>query len=227
MVGYTGFGDTWLDFSSRIGSAIGKGRHLDKVNLRDLLLNCLTKVSEDTFQVLVAYHSEGKYGMFKGRTGSMVDIENQEIIGWGDSALGRYLLSHVASYPRPFSVWQARLFLCNLVHQASVFDGSYIGNGTDIRTISYRKDLGKVGVGVDDKARSAGLQHEIDTLDTWINYLWWELSDGDRIPNMGQFLERIKQYRQWATGKDDLTLTSSKDPQSPTGDPSRQRPSPE
>jgi hypothetical protein len=110
----------------------------------------------------------------------------------------------VDMYP---TIRKAEAYAIRIIAAASIYDAQFVGSGIDVMTVSHREDMGgNIGVGITDAFTSAGKASEIALMEHWMDVLFDKLISEPPV-SFKQFFERLRTFRKWAAGKDDIDLT--------------------
>lgn len=215
VIGYSGNRDTWVLLQEQIGKTFPKSLSVDADGLRSRLKLALRSSvgKKEAFCTLCGYWiDESGYGLVKTDGDSIVPVPSSEVIGWGNSALSRYLIHQYESTLFYTSVRQAIIYAVNFISQAERFDGQYIGNGMEVYSLQRIAGLGptsegRVGIKVLPPSGAEEYQRKIDEMNHWMGVLFGQMTDRERPLNLDQFIGAIERFRLWTSDSVDFTLS--------------------
>jgi hypothetical protein len=214
IMGYSGDRDTWIKLKENLHGSIVPSLSLDGDGFRDLLKKILrsTLGRKEAFCTLCGYWKGGdNYYLLKTDGDSIVPISSTEIIGWGNSALSRYMMQRyeILGYR---SVKQALIYAANFISQAERYDGQYIGNGAEAYCLQRidgwgQEPGGKVGVRILTPSRAEEYQKHVDIINHWMDVLFGQMTDSKRPLELDEFIAAVQRFRLWTSGSEEFTLS--------------------
>jgi len=162
--GYSGNYDTAKVVGQQLESRFGLNATIQpsdiQENLKQALLSSIPK--KESFQNLFGVVAEGQIKLFVCSGSMVTDAGRCEIIGWGDSALGRYLRGLFLKGLMLPTTMQAAVAGIYLILQGKNYDGQYVGGGPDVLTLSLDGTMGVI-----DRAKSGEWEKELETIEGW------------------------------------------------------------
>jgi hypothetical protein len=209
ILAYSGERDTFMNLAREIGTQFLDNVTLTEIGARNLFKQCIdtTLHKKETFLVLFGFWIDGQDFpclIVHNSARRLVDVMVSEVIGYGDSPLTRSLLGrfHNTSI-RKVTVHQARIYAVDFISQAKKYDGQYVGDGIDVYSIVRRKDDGKIITLSLDPGQTQQWEKEIEHVHFWLDILFRHVIHEDRNPNVDQFAEKIRKFREWAVPDND------------------------
>jgi len=204
ILAYSGGRDTFMNFASELGSRVPDSLTMQKSDVKKLLKDCLTASlqKKETFLTIFGFWIEGKSPslIMSNTERRIVDVADCEVIGYGDSPLTRSLLGRFRDVPHSITVHQARIYAVNFISQAKKYDGQYVGDGIDVYSVDHSGDTGERCVRVLDAGQTGTWETQIQLMNYWMDVLFSHTTNKDDPVSMQQFMERVKQFREWAGG---------------------------
>jgi len=135
---YSGALDTAKEFQRELESRLMLDRVATisevRLFLKESLNVCLKK--KEGFQTLFGLWIDEEWpALLLSNRADVVDAGRCEIIGWGDSALARFLRGLFLMSPGRPTLQQATSSAIYFISQAQKYDGQYVGGGTDVWSI--------------------------------------------------------------------------------------------
>jgi hypothetical protein len=201
ILGYAGNHDTYRAFEKLFMSAFSG----DVVIARDDVASRLEEVlkaiirKKEGFQTLFGFWVDGKYQSLLTSVGSdrVLDVDECEVIGHGDSPLSRFLLGTFKDVPHYVTVHQARIYAVYFISQAKKYDGQYVGGPIDVYSIDMSGQNGERCVRVLDAGRTPEWEEQTNRIRYWMDVIFSQLTNKDNPVSVEQFNERMSQFRDW------------------------------
>jgi hypothetical protein len=202
IVGFAGSHDSARAFLKEFYSRFWGNRIIHKNEVHALLVKCLKGASigkTSEFQTLFGFWLDGEYQGLVTSVGNsrVLDVDECEVIGLGDSSLTRFLIGTFKDVPQSASVHQARIYAAYFISQAKKYDGKYVGGPIDVYSIDMSGQSGERCVRVLDGGRTPEWEQQTNLMRYWMDVLFSKITDNDHPVTMDQFNERLQQFREW------------------------------
>ena len=202
VFGYSGSRDTHQLFRQELGGRFDSRTEMSEQDLCDLVKASLeaSLQKKEQFFLLLGMYLDGRSPRLFMSTPAPVRILNVnqcEVIGYGDSPLSRSLIGRFKATPGLVSVHQARIYAVRFISEAKKYDGQYVGDGIDV----YSVETGGTGapqIRVLDAGASPAWEEEVRIMTFWMDVLFNKLTDKDNKLSLDQFTERMNKFREWS-----------------------------
>ena len=214
ILGFSGDADTRRLVDKQLSTLFAPGSTIETKEIGSLLRDAMDAAlgENEEYACLFGSWCDGESRpsllLFTSKQGGQVtDVVDIELIGAADSPLSRYFVGTIKGASHLLTTHHANLYAARMIAQSEKYDGLLVGDGIDVWTLGHRPDMGKIGVGAAGPERTKQWVEEFDIADRWSALLLDQILDKDRpVRCWPQFVERMQQFRKWASGKDDLAL---------------------
>lgn len=202
IMAYSGNHDTYRDLEPEIHARFNRSVTIGREEVKPLLKDALSAVlrKKEEFYTLFGFMVEGEFQSLLQsiKTDRVVDVDECEVIGYGDSPLARFLLGTFKDVPHGVSVHQARIYAVYFISQAKKYDGQFVGGGIDVYSVDKSGQEGSLCTRILDAGQSGRYEEQTNLVRYWMDVLFSKLTDNESKVSMDQFMERIEQFRKWA-----------------------------
>jgi len=204
ILAYSGNRDTFINFSSELGSRLPDTAEMRGQSMKTLLKDCIeaTLQKKEQFLTLMGFWIDGESPCMVMSTPQkrIVEVADCEVIGIADSPLSRSLLGRIRDTAViRISVHQARIYAVDFVSQAKKYDGQFVGDGIDVYAVTRGNRIpGALDTLVVDAAQTPAWEEQIRIMHHWQDVLFYRLTEKQVPVSMDQFMERLRDFRAWA-----------------------------
>ena len=199
---YSGLTQTAQEFQKRMELQFTPERSISEPEIRNLLRDALKGLlgkSEQFSTLFGACLIGNDYPtlLVTNGVGSITDVRECEIIGWGDTPLARYLWGTFIDVNRIVTMGQARIYAVWFIALAKKYSGQYVGGPADVYSVDPD------AVRVLDGVESTPWEKEILLMEYKTSVAFSHLTDRS-IPiekAIETYAEAAKRFRDWITAK--------------------------
>src|SRR5947209_8578307 len=195
---WAGDHDTSKDLKREIRLRFTRDTVISGLDIRQTLKECLQASvrKRDDFQTLFGFWIDGEPHSMLLSNGAdrVVDVQECEVIGYGDSPLTRSLRGAFLDMPMSISVQQARIYAVHFVSQAKKYDGQFVGDGIDVYSVDCSGENGQRCIKVLDAGQTGAWETNINQMRYWFDLLFARATDKDMPMDdrVEEFMEKLK-----------------------------------
>lgn len=203
---YSGNRDTYNAFRQTVWTKfVAPNAVLSHPEIEGILKDCLQAVlsPKEVFHTLFGYWLDGMFPILLLTVGAkrITQVNECEVIGYGDSPLARFLLGTFKDVPHFVTVHQARIYATYFISQAKKYDGQYVGGPIDVYSLDCSGDGGQRCVRILDAGQTGKWEEEANLMRYWMDVLFSHVTNKDNLVSLEQFMERLRAFRQWSGGE--------------------------
>ncbi len=206
IMAYSGNHDTYRDLEPEMHARFTPATTITRSGVKPLLKDALAAVlkKKEEFYTLFGFMVDNEFQCLLQsiKTDRIVEVDEVEVIGYGDSPLARFLLGTFKDVPHGVSVHQARIYAVYFISQAKKYDGQFVGGPIDVYSVDTSGQSGERCVRVLDAGRTPQWEEQTNLIRYWMDVLFSKLTDKDNPVSVEQFNERMNQFRDWCNPED-------------------------